>query len=236
MGTITGQELADNAAGLVNDTGRVRWTDADWLVWLNDGHREAANKKNDVYVTTSATLVTPSSTRQELPADGLQLMSVVRNMGADGLTPGRAIRIADREILDTHFPNWHNDAADAVNGVTNYMFDPRDPYHYYVYPQAPATAWYVEVVYGAIPPDMASLGDTILLRDTYGNALLDYMLYRAYSRDRVYGEVNQAGAEYYTSFLSGLGLKQQEESQNNPNLTTTGFDSSTDATAAKPAG
>lgn len=218
----------------MNDTARVRWTDADWLEWLNDGHRDACLIKNDVYVVNSSILLTPSVTRQDLPPDGLMLMSLTRNMGADGLTTGRAIRVAARDALDAQVPGWHSDPEDLINGILNYMYDPRDPYHYYCYPMAPSTAWWAELVYGAIPPDMPTLGDVILLRDVYANALLDYILFRANSRDEVQGQPNPAAQMYFQKFTAAFGLKGREEAQNSPNLTTTPGAPVPAAAAAKP--
>ena len=220
MGIVTGQEIADNVAGLMNDTDRVRWTDADYLVWLNEGHREAVMIKNDSYITNASVLLTPSATRQDLPADGMMLIDVTRNMGADGNTPGKALRVGSKESLDAQLPNWHNDPADAVNGIGNYMYDPRDPYRYYVYPQAPATDWYVELVYAAVPPALTSLSETIYLRDVYANALIDYLIYRANSRDEVDGQPHPAAMLHYQKFSGAFGLKGREEVQNNPNQTT----------------
>ena len=204
----------------MNDTARVRWTDADYLVWLNEGHREAAMIKNDVYTTNASVILLPGVTRQALPEDGLMLLDLTRNMGADGNTPGRAIRVTAKDSLDAQLPEWHNDAADPVNGIANFMYDPRDPYRYYVYPQAPATDWYVELVYAAVPPVMASLADVILLRDVYANALIDYLIYRANSRDEVDGQPHPAAMLHYQKFSGAFGLKGREEAQNSPNLTT----------------
>jgi hypothetical protein len=66
----------------------------------------------------------------------IQLEDVPRNMGADGQTPGRAIRIADRQRRDRLDPNWHTGEADAV--VREYFFNPQDPTTLYVSPPVPA--------------------------------------------------------------------------------------------------
>lgn len=234
MGTITGQTLADNAAGLIHDVNRVRWTDTDWLQWLNDAQREAAVVKPDVNVVTATQALTAGETLQPLPSDALQLFDVTRNMGTDGATVGRAVRIVSRDALDSVSPTWHTDAS--TGEVVNYMYDPRAPKQFYVYPKAPATTLYVELVYSAIPTSLTALTEAISLDDIYANALVNYMLYRAYSRDDPYGENSQAATMYYQLFVSGLGAKLSAQMGTNPNRSTTAYSPESPASSAKPEG
>ena len=233
MGTITGQSLADNAAGLIHDTDKVRWTDTDWLLWLNDGLRETVLVKPEVNVTNNSVTLTASTTKQSLPTGALQLFDIVRNMGSDGATPGRAINVVSRDVLDTTEPNWHAEAPGTE--ITNYMYDPRDPDVFYVYPPAPVSTHYVELVYVTLPTALTALSEAITIDDHYANALLNYMLFRAYSRDIIYGNHSQESQTYYTLFLSALGVVDKNLLATNPNLTTAAHSSETPATAAKPA-
>lgn len=235
MGTITGQSLADNAAGLLHDVAKTRWTDADYLIWLNDAQRQATIYDSAIFTTNTAVLLSPSSTKQTLPAGGNMLVSLVRNMGSNGTTPGRAIAIASRDHMDVQVPEWHTDLADPTNGIANYMFDPRDNKTFYVYPQAPATAWYVEMVYHDTPPALAQLADPIGLDDQFANALLDYLLYRAYMRDNVYGELHPAAQQHFVQFVAQLGSNAMAEMMTNPNLMTSAFQRDTAGAAGKPA-
>lgn len=232
MGTITGQLLADKAAGLIHDTAKVRWTDVDWLSWLNDGQRDAVLVKPDINVANATVALVPNTTKQSLPSDGTLLIDLVRNMGSDGATPGRAIRVVSKDSLDATSPTWHTDPA--IGYVTNYVYDPRDPKNYYIYPQVSST-YYVEMRYARLPVELASLSDTISLDDIYANAILNYMLFRAYSRDSVYADHANESQMYYQLFLSALGVVSTNELRNNPNLTTGPHNSEVQAAAAKPA-
>ena len=235
MGTITGQSIADNAAGLIHDTAKTRWTDADYLIWLNDGQRQAVLLDPSIFVTHSSFLLTPDKTEQQLPADNVELMDINYNLGADGLTIGRAIQIASKQDLNLTVPTWHTDAADPTNGVVNYMYDPQDRDHFYVYPKAPATPWYVEIVYSATPTALPNLTTAITIKDIYANALLDYLLYRAYMRDDVYGEVHPAAQVHLQQFALQLGARAAQALANNPNLVTAPQRPETPAAAGKPA-
>lgn len=235
MGTLTGQSIADNAAGLLHDTAKTRWTDADYLIWLNDAQRQATVFDSTIHTENTAVLLAPNATKQTLPATANMLVNVIRNMGADGLTPGNAVAIASKDHLDAQVPTWHVDAADPVGGIANYMFDPRNNKVFYVYPQAPATAWYVELVYHGLPPALTALADPIGLDDQFANALLDYVLYRAYMRDNVYGEIHPAAQTHFVQFVSQLGANAVAEMMNNPNLMTSVFRQDAAGAAGKPA-
>lgn len=59
------------------------------------------------------------------------LASPIRNMGADGETPGRAVRAVERVVLDQSDPNWHTSKAKVV---TQIVYDPQFPKVFYVCP------------------------------------------------------------------------------------------------------
>jgi len=87
-----------------------------------------------------------------------------------------------------------------------------------VYPPQHATAGQVEEVYSASPTDLSALTDTITLDDIYSGVLLDYILYRAYSKDAdLSPSAPQRAVAHYNSFLSSLGAKGQIEQIINPN-------------------
>ena len=216
MATITGTNIVDRAAIVLQDTTGVRWPQTEeLLLWLNDGQREVVLRKPDAYAQNVVVQLV-AGTKQSIPATGIQLLDVIRNMGTGGATPGRAITRIDREILDEQRPNWHSETASAE--TKHYMFDPRDPKHFYVYPPQHATAGQVEEVYASSPTDLSALGDTITLDDIYSGVLLDYILYRAYSKDAdLTPTAPQRAISHYNSFLASLGAKGQVEQAINPN-------------------
>jgi hypothetical protein len=154
------------------------------------------------------------STKQAIPADGISLIRINRNLGSSGSTPGKAIRIVSREVLDAQNPDWHTDAA--IGYVKHYVYDPLDPRTFYVYPQAPSGSHFVELVYSAAPTAVAA-GGVISIDDIYANALLDYVMFRAYSKDAEYAANAQLAVAYYTSFANGIGLQIKNSQQRNPN-------------------
>ena len=216
MATITATNIVSRAAIVLQDTTGVRWPQTEeLLLWLNDGQREIVLRKPDAYAQ-NAVVALVAGTKQTIPATGIQLLDVIRNMGTGGATPGRAITRIDREILDEQRPSWHSETASAE--TKHYMFDPRDPKHFYVYPPQHATPGRVEMVYAASPTDVAALGNTITLDDIYSGVLLDYILYRAYSKDAdLTPTAPQRAVSHYNAFMASLGAKSQMELITNPN-------------------
>jgi hypothetical protein len=198
MGTITVASLLGRAAKLTNDTGNVRWPLLEGLDWLNDGQRALIILRPKASVKNTSVALTAGSTKQTLPADGYLFIDMPRNMGADGSTPGTVIQEIPTDTIDNQIPTWHVD-ANALGYIKHFVFDPRNPKNYYVYPKAPATSWYVELIYSVAPADCTQ-GGTITLDDIYANMLLDYVLYRAYSKDSEYAGSPELAAAYYTAF------------------------------------
>ena len=99
---MTPSEIFARADDVLQDTSFVRWPQAERLRYLNDGRREMAVIRPDIYATTDVvTLV--AGTKQALPAGRSRLFDVVRNINSDS-SPGPAVRIVEREVLDSFRP------------------------------------------------------------------------------------------------------------------------------------
>lgn len=220
MATVIVDSILDRAAVILQDVTSVRWVPSELLDWFNDGQREVVLIRPAASVTNTSVALIGGSTKQTLPSDGVMLIDVPRNMGAGGATPGPAIRMCSREILDAQRPDWHSD-ANSLGYVQHFVYDPRDPKTYWVYPKAP-NPWYVQLAYSAAPAAVA-IGGVISIDDIYANALLDYVLYRAYSKDAEYVGNAQRAVGHYAAFQNSLGVKTQNELSSNPNLTVSGF-------------
>jgi hypothetical protein len=65
-------------------------------------------------------------------------------------------------------------------------------------------------------------GASIALNDIYANVILDYVLYRAYSKDSDYAGNAQRAANHYTAFNNSLGNRVQVEQIATPNVDQSG--------------
>ena len=214
MGTITAKAVIEKAQIILQDATGIRWPDSTELLgWLNDGQREVLILKPNAYVKNEA-MSLAAGTKQSIPTNGIQLIDLTRNLGTDGNTPGRAIRIVMREILDAQNPDWHTDTPSQV--TKHYTFTPLDPKHFYFWPPATGSTK-AEVVYAAVPESIASLNATITLDDIYTNVLVDYILYRAYSKDTDYAADPARAGAHQASYTGALTGKTQGEVIVNPN-------------------
>ncbi|MFN9029646.1 MAG: DUF6682 family protein [Betaproteobacteria bacterium] len=200
MPTITAQSIVDKAQTILQDTPGMRWSDSELLGWLNDGQREICSLRPSAK-TRSATLTLVAGTRQTLPDSATMLIEVMRNM--PGGSPGAAIRKTDRETLDSFVPGWHT--LSPVATLQNFAYDPSVPEQFWVYPPAVASTQ-IEAVIAERPTDVA-LANPIDLDDMYSNALMDYVLYRGYSKDAEHEGNRALAVAYRQSFENTLGLK-----------------------------
>lgn len=205
-------EVIDRVRNILQDTTGVRWVDSELIQWINDAQREVVMYRPEAYSVNTNFQMTAGQTKQTLPVAALRLLDVVRNLG-NGATPGRAIRIINREIMDAQRPNWHSDTAEAE--VKHYMFDSRDPRTFYVYPK-PSSAYWVELVYTAVPTTLTSTTGAITVRDDFANALVDYVCFRAYTKDAEYAANGQRALAHYQAFATAMGIKSQVDAAFGP--------------------
>lgn len=219
----------------------TRWTQLSLVTYLNDGQRAIAK-----YVPSSCSRVDAiklsAGTKQSLsfipaantiPGDGSSptdtvgnsLLTVVRNMGSDGMTPGDAIRLQDRSALDMYEPSWHTETGTKIIGFT---YDPRTPKVFYVTPGVPAdTDLWVEASFLADPANISATGDygyqgsnttKISVDDKFIDDLVNYMLARAYSKESEVGANAQLAATYGSQFVSSINAQAAAMTGVNPNL------------------
>ena len=207
MPTILASTQIAKAQILSQDTTAIRWAMSEWLGWLNDGQREIAIIRPSAY-SKIANVPLVAGTRQTLPADAVAFVEFMRNMGVGGAVPGQSARPVTRRLMDSQTPNWHSQTQSAV--VQHYIFEPLSPKTFYVYPPSLGTTQ-VEVLYEASPPDVATVSSVISLDDVYANALLDYLMYRAYSKDSEFIGNAERAVLYRKAFETSLGLKSQAD-------------------------
>ena len=188
---------------LVQDTTGIRWGDPEWLGWLSDGQREICIIRPSAY-SKIANVTFVAGTKQSIPADGMEFIEYMRGMGVNGTTPTIAARKVPRRLLDSQNPGWHS--ATAVAAPTHYVFEPQAPKFFYVYPPSNGTTQ-SEILYAAVPADVAAVGNPITLDDIYAGVLIDYMLYRGYLKDSEFMGNAERAVLFRKAFENTMGLK-----------------------------
>jgi hypothetical protein len=204
-----------------------RWTERELVNWANDGQLVISNflpqaaTRTDVIKLRAGTYqrIDRIATTDILPDDGVAITSEVRgrqvysvlcNMGTNGTTPGRSLRVVSAEAMSAHNP----DASDAQ--------------HFHVSPPAKAGTWIrlmylaepVTIPYPNTPGDYAVAGTSmqgIGIQDAYGPDLINYIIARALLKDAEGGIAPLAQA-YTNLFLGSISTQMEAITGNNPNL------------------
>lgn len=200
----------------LQDAGGVRWSQAERLRYLNDGRREMAILRPDIYAQTVALSLVAGS-RQAVPPGCIKLFDVQRNLLADG-SPGRAIAVAEREVMDAFIPGWHS--APPAPSIRNFMFDERMPKVFWVFPPA-AAGQKVELSMSAEPLDVG-LNDDLTQEGAHAVLLVYYVIYRALIKDAEYAGNAALATQSYQSFMSGLGVSAKRAFSTSPNTANQG--------------
>ncbi|MCH6954911.1 hypothetical protein BED22_23700, partial [Escherichia coli] len=127
------------------------------------------------------------------------------------LSDGSAIKPQSREVLDAQYPDWH-----MLRGKPEcFISSDLAPRVFWLFP-APEEAVSVEAVVSRIPEAVYVLtqdDDTpVPLEEAYVNPLVDWMLFRAFSKDAAGGAESGLAAQHYQSFVEQLGIKQGADS------------------------
>lgn len=179
--TMLASDVISRARDVLHDTDGIRWLDAEMLRWVADGQREAVALNPSLYTKTIVfTLVAGVTQSLAAVTDFVGLVAVSKNVAADGVTPGRVVTMIDERLMEALDPLWQ--AAAPASTVIHAMYDPARRYQFRVQPPAVAGGK-VEVIYGATPPEVVSVTDTLALRDNCLPMLVDYVVFRAISKD-----------------------------------------------------
>lgn len=219
----TAKNIVDRASMVIQDLTNVRWPLAELIDWLNDSRRELAVVRPDIYSTMESKTL-DAGAKQSLPSGGLRLMDIPRN------TDGPAVTVTQRGFLDQQNPAWQEMAG--VAEIKHFMVDERNPGVFWVYPPATSAAS-VDLVIQKAPVDItvanyavdaapATGGRLTAYEELYGGAMVDYICYRAFSKDSEYAGNAQRALAHYQQFANALGLGRQKDFDNSANFNNIG--------------
>tara|TARA_B100001287_G_scaffold157843_1_gene132658 strand:+ start:135 stop:821 length:687 start_codon:yes stop_codon:yes gene_type:complete len=219
-GTLQAQHILSRVRNILQDNTGVRWTDGEMFDYLSDAQRDIANLRPDA-TATHANVQLATGTEQTIPADGLRLINVNRNMSGTAVdaTGARAVSKVNLDVINSEEPSWHDPTVTgrAAHGTTikHYMFDQRDPRKFYVYPGVAGNA-YVEVIYSKNPTSISANTDLIQVDDIFANALMNFILYRAYLKDGEFAGNFQRAGSHYTLYTQSLAIGAESTEVNAP--------------------
>lgn len=221
MGTYTQAEVFREAAIYLQDGGFTRWTPPTLNTFLNAAIREVAlNKPNTVERTKTLDLV--AGIRQTLSEPDFALIRVYRNQG------GRTVSEVSREIMDAMIPDWADGAIyPASTQVQHYIYDPAEPTAFLVFPANAGGGQLIAAVAtepdpipnGQTPSDVSTYTNDIPLPSIYREALVNYIVAKAFTIDAEVPEAATRAQSHYAMFAQALGIKFKMESLASPKST-----------------
>lgn len=192
MAYISVNEILLRANQLMADPLWSGWSRAELLNYYHEAllvileRRPDANAVNHEHVCSAGV-------KQQLPETALTLIDVTSSQS------GSAVQLTTREILDQNYPDWYSGNSATIPQA--YAYDPRNPRFFYVYPGVIAGSL-ISLIYAGIPDlitlsavEDASHPADFPLRPQFIAPIIEYILYRAFSKDSDYvANANRAAA------------------------------------------
>lgn len=211
---FTAAAVMARASTILQDADAVRWTAPELRDWLNEALRAIVGIKPNA---KSGNVILPlvAGTKQTLPDQYTVLSRVIRNIGAaPGSVPGPAVKtLARRELLDSQIPDWHNPDALPQTAQVSYVWaDLMAPREFWVAPGNTGTGR-LEATVGMIPADIpapsnplsiANYTTNVDLPDIYQPIILDFILFRAFSKDSAAPDAAQRAQAHLTLASAAL--------------------------------
>jgi hypothetical protein len=133
-------------------------------------------------------------------------------MGTDGLTPGRNVHVVASDAVDLF--ELFSGVGSAVE-ITDFSYDERTPDWFFVDPASDGTG-HIEISISRIPPNVTTVGQLLVLKDIYRNAVIQWCMYRAYSIEVDSVSSQRRAATHEVSFYGMMGKKIQRDVQFSP--------------------
>ncbi len=218
MTAITVETIVERTKVVLQETGSegVRWKNAEFVEWLNEFYQQISSLRPDA---TSLTVSHPlvEGTRQNIPAGGLRLLDVIRNVAAE--SNKGVILPMDREILDSQYRGWHNESP-SIN-IEGYIFNDVNPRNFYVYPPASSNAE-IELTYSSVPElhvgDYEAVkGEGIKIPESYAPDIVDWILYRSFSKDADNASNLNRANLHLSTLMQKYGIKIRVAAAVSPN-------------------
>lgn len=208
MSLLTSNEILLSVSNThLNDDGFVRWSKQELLDNLNDAQTAVVIRRPDALIEDVDNFSCVEGTKQSLPSDAILLIGIDKNGS------GQVIRGPfDKDTLDRQYPDWH--ASTTGTEVELYLYNQKKPKTFYVYPGV-ASGVVISISYSKTPHVITMIeneaNQTIEIDDVYKNALIEWMLYRCYSKDADYAADPNKSLMHLNAFKAQIGEKSQAD-------------------------
>lgn len=199
------------------DSANYRWSDSEILHYINAAQRQIVTLVPEANVIESIEdLGSNTDARQTLPAGGIKFVKISNNF-SDASTRKGPVRYAEKDALDSWDPDWeYTPGSDGDNYFKHYCHDAREDDVYYLYPPPAVSNKFIGLVYSKIPDDLADLHADLSLDDDFFESYVDYVVFRALSKEGRYSLPDRERDRLWAKFLQSLGLKHVAETNIGP--------------------
>jgi hypothetical protein len=200
---FTAANVLESARRILQDTGvNGRWTDANLLLWYNEGQIKIVTLvPTSLAVYAAHTLV--AGAEQDIGSTYYTLIDVTHN--AIGGVRGTLVTRADEATIDIEDPTWRAGAGAAT--VYHWMQREGEDKTFRVYPPRSVAASTAQVMIRAcLYPTVAVAATTSQFPDEYRQILVDYVVYRAFLEDQPNETNHAAAARHFQIFADQLGM------------------------------
>jgi hypothetical protein len=196
---MTPQEIITEARYVLSDTNSTgtgyRQSNDEMLIYVNGAVRECAAVRTELFSTIGDLTCVPNQCEQGVTfSDAVALLEVLCIHGGAGLT------VFNLDTMNAFNPGWRADASGPARQWTKFV---NDPLKFYIYPKAPLTVQVLDVRYVRIPSTLAIDDEISELPAVLKTALVDYVVFRASSKDDEHIGDGRAAA-FYQAFLAKL--------------------------------
>lgn len=191
---MTPQDIINKARIVLNDTDAAgyRQEDPELLAWVNAGLKEVAVLRPDLFQAVGHIECAADTVEQSIPfASAQRLVTVI------GVHDGPAVTPFDLASMQAFSRNWKQATAGEARQWSSH---PSDPLRFYCYPKAPA-GQLLDVLFVKNPAQVGLADPIIDVPLTFESALVDYVVYRAESKDDEH-VTSQRATSSYNAFVS----------------------------------
>jgi hypothetical protein len=184
------------------DANNTNWSEPELLSWLEEGIGSLAAVRPDLFTQTLEIQLTPGA-RQSTPPTAVRIMRVLSTSTTANGTRRGVTRFNLRSMTAAR-PDWELDPPGRARQFSLVS----DADVFYIYPPQPAPAHFAQVEAVVVPQvprptDPGYETATLDVDQRFHRALVDYVLYRTYSKDADVAGQSERALMHYRAYEAG---------------------------------
>jgi len=208
---------------LIDTRQPYRWLDDELLLWLTDAQRAVVTAVPDTTATFVGAFPLAASARQTLPPNTNRLLTIHYSgllgelQNPTSTSKFYTMRLAERDQLDAVDPFWRNRRANRPPDT--YVYDPLSPLDFWVTPTpAVSNTYAVAMNLSIMPSSVSTLTTPLVLTDRWMDALVNYVMFRAHSKETAHAGGLALAQTYKALFEDEVRRSEAADVITNPNL------------------